>query len=211
MAEKAVPTIECFYAAHSSYAHLGMAELYRIASKAGRRVEHRPMDLAAVMAAAGSSSFRERTDRHRAYFFERELQRWSEFRGVPILGRPTHHQNDITLANCILIAAIDAGGVDALATAFLTAHWRDDADLADRDTLAALITGQGLDADALLGAAASDQTRERYAGNTRLAIERSVFGSPTYFVDGDMFYGQDRLAMVERALVTPFRRGWSPG
>jgi 2-hydroxychromene-2-carboxylate isomerase len=43
-----------------------------------------------------------------------------------------------------------------------------------------------------------------YADNTKEAIEKSVFGSPTYFVDGDMFYGQDRLELVERALLKPF-------
>jgi len=51
--------------------------------------------------------------------------------------------------------------------------------------------------------------RSTYAANNAQAIERSVFGSPTYFLDGDMFYGQDRLELLERALIAPFRRAWS--
>lgn len=64
----------------------------------------------------------------------------------------------------------------------------------------ALATGVGLDPEPLLAAALSDEVQAIYEANTVEAIERSVFGSPAYFVDGDMFYGQDRLEMVERAL-----------
>ena len=60
----------------------------------------------------------------------------------------------------------------------------------------------------LLGAGLSSETQGIYAANTEEAIRRSVFGSPTYFVDGDMFFGQDRLELVERALVKPFAGTW---
>ncbi|MEQ9126152.1 MAG: DsbA family protein, partial [Alphaproteobacteria bacterium] len=72
------------------------------------------------------------------------------------------------------------------------------------------IAGAGLDPAALLAAADTDAVRARYEANTEEAIRRSVFGSPTYFVDGDMFYGQDRLELVERACVQPFKGTWPP-
>ncbi|MBT4045892.1 MAG: 2-hydroxychromene-2-carboxylate isomerase, partial [Rhodospirillaceae bacterium] len=59
-----------------------------------------------------------------------------------------------------------------------------------------------------LRAATTQDVRAVYEQNTEEAIERSVFGSPTYFVDGDMFYGQDHLEMVERAIVQPFNGKW---
>ena len=99
---------------------------------------------------------------------------------------------------------MQGANVDALAHALLRAHWRDDADLADPETLARLAAGLDFDAPALLEAARSPAVLEQYEANTQEAIARSVFGSPTYFVDGDMFYGQDRLEMVERALHRPF-------
>jgi len=199
--------IEYFYAAHSAYAYLGSAALLRIVRDGGHRLVHRPMDLTRVIAGAGSSPTRTRTPAFRAYFFGREIQRWSEQRGAPVMdGIPTHHFNDITLANCVLVAAMDSGeNIDALAHTFLEAHWRDDADLADAATLSRLTAGVGFDANALLAAAGSARVQQRYDEFTREAIERSVFGSPTYFVDGDMFYGQDRLEMVERALQRPYR------
>ena len=65
--------------------------------------------------------------------------------------------------------------------------------------------GVVVDPAPLLDAALSDEVAQIYEANTEEAIERSVFGSPTYFIDGDMFYGQDRLEMVERALRQPYK------
>ena len=204
--------IEYFYAAHSAFAYLGSARFMEIANTAGRKIVHKPYDIRKALVAIGSTLTKERPAAHRAYFFGREIQRWSEHRNAPVMtGRPTYHDNDIALPNCILIAAQTHGdNVDALAHAMLQAHWRDDADLADRDTLATLMKNLEIDPEKLFEAASSKTVRDEYAANTGDAIKRSVFGSPTYFVDGDMFYGQDHLEMVERALKQPYRGTWPP-
>ena len=180
----------------------------RIARDAGRTLVHRPMDLTAVVAAGGATPTTKRTAAHRAYFFGREIERWSEERNAPVVtGMPTHHWNDTTLSNCLLIAAANDGqAVDALAHAFLEAHWRDDADLADVAALRSIASTVECDIEALIEAAQTPAVKAQYEAYTQEAIERSVFGSPTYFVDGDMFYGQDRLEMIEKALKTPYRR-----
>jgi 2-hydroxychromene-2-carboxylate isomerase len=205
-----VSEIEYFYAAHSAYAYLGSACFMQIARAAGRRIVHRPFDLRRAVGEVGSVPFGKRTKAHLAYYFGREIERWSEQRNAPTLGRtPTHHANDITLPNCVLIAALAQGiNIDALAHAMLEQHWRDDADLADRATLAKIARDVGLNPEPLLAAAATHEVQRQYHANTDEAIRRSVFGSPTYFVDGDMFYGQDRLELVERALAKPYARSW---
>ena len=105
----------------------------------------------------------------------------------------------------MLIAGLEQGTeIGPLAHAILEAHWRDDADFASAETLAALAEKIAIDAAPLLAAALTPEIRVLYAKNTEEAIQRSVFGSTTYFVDGDMFYGQDRLEMIERALQQPF-------
>ncbi len=201
--------IEYFYSAHSAYAYIGSQLFMDIAKAGGRRIEHRPMDLRAVVAATGPGAHNSRTPQHRAYFSGREIERWAEARGVDILSWPTHHANDIALSNGLLIAAISQGlDVDALAHRFLEAHWRDDADLAAPDTLETLTRDVGIDPAPLLDAVHSADVKAVYEQNTAEAIERSVFGSPTYFVDGDMFYGQDHLELVARALKTPFKGQW---
>jgi 2-hydroxychromene-2-carboxylate isomerase len=119
-----MPTIEYFYAAHSAYAYLGSAKLMEIAAAAGATIIHKSNDLRKVVPAAGSTPTSERSKGHRAYFFGREINRWSEERNSPVVvGMPTFHYNDITLPNCFLIAATEAGhNIDQLAHSFLEAH-----------------------------------------------------------------------------------------
>ena len=204
--------IEYFYSAHSAFAYLGSACLMRIAESAQRRIVHKPFDLHHAMVEGGAAPFARRSRAHMAYFFGREIERWSEHRGAPTLGRvPTHHAKDFTLSNCMLIAAVEAGHcVDQLAHAMLEAHWRRDADLSDPLALAAIAQSVQMEPQPLLEAALTPGVRARYLSNTQEAAQRSVFGSPTYFVDGDMFYGQDRLEMVERALRNPYANAWKP-
>lgn len=198
--------IEYFYSAHSAYAYLGSARFMEIAANADRSIRHKPFDLRRVVPEVGSVPFGKRTGKHLAYYFGREIVRWAEERGAPVMdGIPTHHSKDMTLPNCMLIAGVNQGhNIDRLAHAMLEQHWRDDADLADAPTLARMAREVGLDPEPLLEAASSSDAVATYEANTKEAIDRSVFGSPAYFVDGDMFYGQDRLEMVERALRKPY-------
>ena len=202
--------IEYFYSAHSAFAFLGSARLSSIALGAGASIVHRPYDLNAAMKALGSVTFAKRTQPHKDYFFRREIERWAEHRNVPWLGKdPTHHSNDYTLANCMLVAGLTQGlNIDRLAHALLKSHWGNDSDLADKATLVDVARLAGVDAKPLLKAASSEEVKAIYEANTKEAIERTVFGSPTYFVDGDMFYGQDRLEFVERALQRPYAGTW---
>ena len=195
--------IEYFYSAHSAFAYIGSEAFMRIAAKAGAEIVHRPMDLRKVIAAAKGAAFTRYSDAHMAYFFGVEIDRWADFRDAPVMGHhPTHHANDLTLSNCLLIAAAEAGeAVDRLAHTILEAHWRDDADFDDEETLARLCESVGLASKPLLEQARSSDVQAIYDQNTEEAIERSVFGAPTYFVGGEMFYGQDRLEFVERALA----------
>ncbi len=202
--------IEYFYAAHSAYAYLGSAHLMKIARAANRRIAHRPMDLRKVVANTGPGPTNALTPGRRAYFSGREIERWAEFRCAPVIqGFPTHHDKEMTLPNGMLIAGLLQGiNIDRLAHCLLEAHWQDDADLADREALAQLGRMAGVAPEPLLEAALSPEVQAVYISNTEEAIDRSVFGSPTYFVDGDMFYGQDHLEIVERALERPFAGAW---
>ena len=206
-----MPDIEYFYSAHSAFAYLGARRLSEIATATQRRIIHRPIDLNLVLAPTHPNGFRDRSKAHLNYYFGREIERWAEYRKLAVKGGiPTNHRNDTTLANTMLIACATLGqDVDSLAFAVMQAHWNDHADLADRATLAAIITSVGLAPDMLFELAGTAKTKATYEANTAEAVERSVFGSPTYFVDGDMFYGQDHLELVERASSQPFARRWS--
>lgn len=202
-----MPVIDYVYSAHSAYAYLGSAELMRICRDHGATLVHRPVLLTPVVEAQRSQPFRARTQAHVDYFFGREIERWAEYRDVPIVNfRPTHHDADYSLASGMIIALGESGDApDRMAHALLEAHWRDDVDLSDPEVLHRVATGLGHDADALLAEAATDPVQAVLRTNSDWAKARHVFGSPTYIVDGDPFYGQDHLVLVERALTRPFK------
>ena len=195
-------TIEYFYAGYSAFAYLGHAELRRIANTAGRKINHRPFDLRRLMTTTGAPVFSERSKAHKDYFFGQEIERWAAFRNIPVMqGTPTYHAHDITLSNCMLIAGLVQGvNIDGLAQEMLHAHWVDDFDLNNPEALRKIGRNAGIDPDPLLAAASSDEVQTIYTENTEEAIKRCIFGSPTYFVDGDMYYGQDHLELIAHAL-----------
>ena len=198
--------IDYVYSAHSAYAYLGSRRLSEICASHDVELVHRPVLLSPVVEAQGSLPFAARTQPHVDYFFGREIERWAEYRDVPIISyRPTHHDADYRIATGMLTAAGPTGaGVDALAHAMLEAHWKDDADLSDVSALRAMARSAGLDDQALVVAATSQDVQRTIEENIAWAIANAVFGSPTYVVDGDPFYGQDRLELVERAVRQPF-------
>ncbi len=198
-----VAEIEYFYSAHSAFAYIGAQTLLDICGRHGCRLVHRPVDLDPVIRAANGGVDRYRSQIHIDYFFGLEIARWAVFRGVKIIDfRPTHHDNPLILPNGMLIAAAELGvDVDRLSLAILTAHWREDANIADADRLAGIAQAAGIEPGPLLEIALSGEIQKQHRDNTDAAIARGVFGSPTYFYKGEMFYGQDRLEFLDRAMA----------
>lgn len=198
-----MPIIEYFYSARSVYAYLGAAELNRIAARHGRRIVHKVIDLSVTIPATGGRWFDDWTPERKAYFFGVELDRWASHRNLRCLRDPVHHVGDRTLPSGTLLAAQRLGGgdVDAFSEMLLAALWRDDRDVADRDVLAGLLTAAGFVAGPVLDLALDPEVQAEFAANSAEAIRRNVFGSPTYIVDGEPFYGQDRLEFVARKLA----------
>jgi len=200
-------TIEYFYSAHSAYAYLGHRKLLEICSAHDCKLIHRPIDLRPVVRAVGSLPFDKRTQHNVDYHFGREIERWAEFREVEILNRrPTYHDHGLDLSNGMLIAAIRQGAdIDALSHAILRAHWLDDIDLDNADRLRRVATQIGPDYDVFVDQAMDEEVQEIHRKNTAEAIDRGIFGSPTYFLNGDMYYGQDHLELLESGISRPFK------
>jgi 2-hydroxychromene-2-carboxylate isomerase len=131
-----------------------------------------------------------------------ELQRWRDFLDVPLTLEPKYFPVDTIPASQLVVAA-DTLGHDPgpLAHAILRAVWAEERDIADPATLTAIADAAGFDGKALIAASADDDVRHRFDAFTQEAIDRDVFGSPTYIVNGDLFWGQDRLDFVDRALA----------
>jgi 2-hydroxychromene-2-carboxylate isomerase len=205
-----VRTIDFYYSAHSAFAYIGFKRMMDIMSAHNVQLFHRPIKLATVVYASGAQQFSERSHIHKNYYFGREIERWAEFRSMDIISHtPTYHHENLDLVSGMLVAGVENGaeqGVDMgkLAFAILESHWRYDADLTNVDTLTKSVLEAGIDPKPLLDIALSPEIIKIYEKNTKDAIALGALGSPTFVLDGDMFYGQDRLELLERALVKPF-------
>lgn len=199
-------TIDYYYSTRSIYAYFGAERIVALARSTGRVLVHKPIDLSRVIPASGSLAFDQRPAGHKNYFFGREIERWSEYLDIPVLVDPVHHVGNREWPSGFVIAAQQQGAdVDALHVAILRALWRDDRDVGDPQVLAQIAREAGLDAQPLFRAAQDTDVQQVFARYSEEAVACGVFGSPTYIVDGEMFYGQDRLMMVERALKQPFK------
>lgn len=194
-------TIQYWFSTASPWTWLGSARFAQLVQRAGARVEVLPVDLGAVFAATGGTPFPQRSPARQSYR-QLELARWSRRLGVPLTLEPRHYPVDRGPSSRLLIAA-GRQGLDALALshAVLRAIWSEDGDIADWSTLARLASACGNDGRALVAAAQRGEVEREYLDNTRRAIEAQVFGSPTFIVEGERFWGQDRLDfLAERVL-----------
>ncbi len=138
----------------------------------------------------------------------RDALRCAEHLGVPLLRVPVHHRGPVELPSGIVIAGQRAvtrgepGDVDDLSLRVLQALWRDDRDIADASVVAELCRSAGFaDPAALIEEAMTAGVQAELARNCQEAIVRGVIGAPTYYLDDEPFYGQDRLDYLERALA----------
>nr|WP_314541839.1 2-hydroxychromene-2-carboxylate isomerase [uncultured Massilia sp.] len=196
--------IHYYFAPQSPYAYFGHARLLKLAAQYGAIVEPKPFDLAAIFSESGGQPIAKRAPQRQAYRLV-ELERWADFLGLPLNLHPTFFPVDQTAASLLLVAARAQNGADQaleLAGALLRAVWAEQRDIADAATLQALADDCGLDGAALLEASRTVETRRQYDGFNQEAIDAGIFGSPWYIVDGQGFWGQDRLDFVERLLQT---------
>ncbi len=194
-------TIDYYFATVSPWAFLGHARFVAIAQAAGATVRVKPVDLGVIFPVSGGLPLAKRAPQRQAYRLV-ELRRFSSLLGIPLHPQPAHFPVDGNDAARLILAADTAHGPAAaldLAHRVGRAIWAEQRNVADRATLAALVAEAGLP-DSLLHPAAMDAADARYAACTAEARELGVFGAPTYVIDGELFWGQDRLDFVERRL-----------
>ena len=195
--------IDYYFSLISPWTWLGAARLEAIAARHGAAIHPLPVDLGRVFPVSGGLPLAKRAPQRQAYRLV-ELARWRDHLKVPLNLHPRFFPaNETQAAACVIAARIDHGDAAALglAHAVLRAVWAEDRDIADPPTLAAVIAGRGLDAGALMARAARSDVAEARDADTEAAIAAGVFGAPSYVVDGEIFWGQDRLDFLERRLA----------
>jgi 2-hydroxychromene-2-carboxylate isomerase len=213
MVEQQTPTIDYYVWLLSDWAYLGGVRFVQLAARHGLKVNYIPMRMQDVYAGSGGVLLANRSWQRQAYRIT-ELKRWRSRLGIPVNIERKFFPADVDLASCVVIAGQQRGlPIADLVNAVMRAIWAEDLDVSDPAVLLALVERCGLNGSALLDAAGTQAVREEYHGNTARALAAGVFGSPFYVFAGELFWGQDRLDMLEEAIVrsTAGNLGRGPG
>ena len=195
-------TIDYYLFAPSPFTYLGHDLLREIARRHKASIRYRPVDLMGVWAESGAVPPAKRPPVRQRYRMV-ELQRLSEYRGLPLNPTPAHFPVDATLADTCAIAVQEAGGdPHDFIGANCRSVWVEEADISDEAVIRANLMATGHDADATIAAAGTDAVAAVREANTRAAIEAGAPGVPAYVVGGEVFWGQDRLEHLDRMLAT---------
>ncbi len=196
-------TIDYYMTLNSPWTYLGAARFAEIAARHKATVRIKPTRIAEVFSKTGGLPLPKRSPERRAYRMM-ELKRWRDHLGIPINLEPKHFPSNETLGNRLVIAAA-LQGKDAcrLALELGRSIWELEGDLGDEAVVAAAAKRAGLDAAAIRKAGPADAELDRILDqNTAEALERGVFGAPSYMLpSGEFMWGQDRLEFVDRALA----------
>ena len=194
--------IDYYLAPQSPWTYFGHARLVQMAKQAGATVRIMPVDLGGqIFPATGGLPVGQRPPQRQAYRLV-ELQRFSHFLQMPFNLKPKFFPVAGDDAARLIIAVDQHDGLDAamkVCGAVLAAVWVQERDIADASVLQAILKEQAVAADRW-EAAKAPSAQEAYMAYTRQAMDAGVFGAPSYVVDGEIFWGQDRLDFLQRRL-----------
>ncbi|HEX8011206.1 MAG TPA: 2-hydroxychromene-2-carboxylate isomerase [Casimicrobiaceae bacterium] len=194
--------INYYFATVSPFMYLGHERFVAIARKHGATIAVKPINLGEVFPVSGGLPLSKRAPQRQAYRL-RELARWSDYLGIALNCQPRFFPVNGDLAAAWILAALEQGTAQGLALtgAVGRAIWAEERDIAIEPTLISIARELGLDAAALGRRAAAAEIAARYKALTQEAIARNVFGAPTYIYRDELFWGQDRLDFLDRALA----------
>jgi 2-hydroxychromene-2-carboxylate isomerase len=195
-------TIDYYFSLVSPWAYMGHGPFMDIVQRHGVEVNYKPVFLGRVFAETGGLPLPQRHPARQRYRLV-ELQRWRERRGLSFNLQPKHWPFDVNLADRFVIAvAVSGRSPDAFLRRAYAAVWEEERNLADPLVVAELAEQAGLDSSALMDIATGSTTEAIYALNLENAVAGDVFGSPAYVLDGEVFWGQDRLDLLDDALTS---------
>jgi 2-hydroxychromene-2-carboxylate isomerase len=192
--------VDYYFTASSPWSYLGHERFVAIAKQRGASVNVKPVDFGKIFPVSGGLPLAKRAPQRQAYRLV-ELARWRDFLRLPLNLQPKFFPAPAEESSLAIIAADMAGGSDAalgIAGALLRACWVGEENIADAATVARIAAGRGV---APLSDAARAAAKARYDAYSQEAIDRQVFGAPTYLYNGEIFWGQDRLDFLDRALA----------
>lgn len=200
-------TIDYYFSPMSPWSYLGHERLGDIARKNFAKINIKPVDFTKIFPASGGLPLAKRAPQRLKYRLV-ELARWQKHLGVPLTIEPKYFPYDASIASLLIVAAVDELGEKLamlITSAIFKGCWIEERNMAEPEELFAIVKAQGLDAVSLLETARSKENLARYEALTEQAMQHDVFGAPTYVYNGELFWGQDRLDFLDRALEADAR------
>ncbi|MGY6564981.1 2-hydroxychromene-2-carboxylate isomerase [Halomonas sp. KM-1] len=192
-------TITYYLSLVSPWTYLGHERLGEIATHHGATIDYVPVSVSGIFPRTGGLPLPKRAPERQAYRLV-ELKRWQQVLGVPLNVEPKHFPtDDRPAARLALTAKAQGHDIAELTLAILRACWAEERDIADLATLREIANACGLDGQELLDESET-QGQQRLDAACEQAIAAGCFGVPWYDVEGEPFWGQDRLALVEKKL-----------
>jgi 2-hydroxychromene-2-carboxylate isomerase len=183
----------------SPAAYLAWTQLDKLAADTGAKVVMKPILLGGVFQATGNRA--PITVPAKGSYLFKDLNRFARSYRVPLVMNPHFPINTISLMRIdVALCLRDDPRLDAYRAAVFDAVWVGQKNMGDPATVAAVLAPGGFAADELSALAADPQVKETLKTWTQEAVDRGVFGAPTFFVGDEMFWGQDRLEFVRAAL-----------
>jgi 2-hydroxychromene-2-carboxylate isomerase len=200
--------VDYYFSFQSPWAYIGHKLFGEVVSTYGLKVNHKPVLLVDLFSETGGLPLAKRHPVRQRYRMV-ELQRWRDKRGLQFHLQPSSWPFSARLADGIVIAAVEAGhDPDAFLRRAFAAVWEDQLNLADPAVLTGLADAAGLPGKQLVERSGSDAIGAAYEQNRQDALASDVFGSPGYVLDGEVFWGQDRIELLADALKSgraPYR------
>ena len=194
--------IDYYFFSISPFTYLGHKAIVDVAAKHGATLNIKPSNLMAIWEVSGAVPPPKRPpvrQRHRLL----EMVRCADIRGLPINKSPAHFPVDASLADNSIIALIEMGEnpVDYMGDVF-AAVWVNEQDISDETVLAGLLSKHGFDAAAVLGKANTEEIAAIRSRNAQDAVDADAVGVPAYVVNGEVFWGQDRVEHIDHMLTS---------
>jgi len=192
--------VDYYFSLQSPWAYIGHKLFREVANTHGLKVNHKPVVPVDLFSETGGLPLAKRHPVRQRYRMV-ELQRWRDKRGLNFHLQPKNWPFNARLADGVVIAAVEAGlDPDKYMRRAFAGVWEDQLNMADPQTIAKIADETGLPGQKLVERSASDAIGASYEQNRQDAIAADVFGSPVYVLDGEVFWGQDRIELLADAL-----------
>lgn len=192
--------LEFYFDYGSPYSYLADSQLGALAKRTGAQVAYRPMLLGGVFKATGNHSPGLESIENKRRYNAVDLRRWVDHYGVEFQPNPFFPINTLPLMRACVAAQRD-GVFETFHAAVYPAFWAEGRDMGDPEVVARVLEKAGLDPVPILERASDPEVKQELRATTDAAVERGVFGAPTFFIDDEIFFGADHLPFIERALT----------